>query len=91
MEFLAGNPFSFAVALDGVSRENTLTAWNFIVSLLAGAGVSIVVGLVFIGRYQQKIEFLEAAIPKMQTDLTAALTGLAGIQGELRRMNGRGH
>lgn len=68
-----------------------MNAWNFIVSVLSGAGASIIIGLLVIGRYQQKIDALEEAIPDMRRDVQDALTGIASIQGELRRMNGRGH
>lgn len=65
-----------------------MSAWNFIVSLLSGAGISIVVGLIFIGRYQQKIATLEKAVPSLQEKLERALQGIARLEGQLSRMNG---
>jgi hypothetical protein len=66
-----------------------VNAWDFIVSLLAGAAASIIIGLLVVGRYQQKIDSLECAIPELQRDVKEALKGIARLQGELSRINGR--
>jgi len=65
-----------------------VNAWNFIVSLLSGAGAAIVIGLMVVGRYQQKIDTLEKMIPDLQRDLRDAIKGIARIEGELSRING---
>ena len=66
-----------------------VAAWNFIVSLLAGAGAAIVIGLIFIGRYQQKVDALEKSSERTEVDLKAILNDLGFVKGELSRINGR--
>lgn len=67
-----------------------MTAWNFIAAMLSGAGTAVVVSLVFIGRYQQKVDANEARIEENSALLMSIVSDLGEVKGQLKRINGGG-
>jgi hypothetical protein len=65
--------------------------WTFISAILGGSGAAVIVSLIFIGRYQEKVNQLEKDVPELAKDVKTAITGVARLEGEVSRMNGRGH